>query len=65
MDEMMKMEAMMMDAMVDVMFDWARGRHSSSPCRSGLLQAQKQKRVNRRSERLGELFWKESLGTAE
>jgi hypothetical protein len=42
MDEMMKMEAMMMDAMMDVMFDWARGRHSSSPSRSGLLQAQKQ-----------------------
>jgi hypothetical protein len=41
MDEMMKMEAMVMDAMVDVMFDWARGRHSSSPSRSGLLQAQR------------------------
>ena len=41
MDEMMKMDAMMMDAMVDVMFDWALGRHSSSPSRSGLLQLAK------------------------
>ena len=68
MDEMMKIEAMMMDAMVDVMFDWARGRHSNSPSRSGLLQfakAEASKSTERATRRTILEKFQVCLGTAD